>query len=121
MKTILIADDDTAIREMLVTKLANEGFVVVAQAGNGVDAVRLATLHTPDVAVIDLMMPWVNGYDAIREITATCPETRILVFSVLDEQEDERLAREVGADAYLRKGSTSPNQIADAVHALVGA
>ena len=121
MATVLIADDDIAVRELLETKLSTEGFHIVAQASNGVDAVRLANHHMPDVVVMDLMMPWVNGFDAIKEIASACPGTRILVFSALDELEDEDMALTLGADGYLRKGSTSPNEIAIAIRDLAAA
>lgn len=112
MQTVLIADDDAAVRDMLATGLIDGGFEVIAQVGNGIDAVRLANHHVPDVAIVDLMMPWVNGFDAIREIAASCPETRIVVFSVLDDHADEQLALELGAHSFLRKCSVSPEEVA---------
>lgn len=118
MLTVLIADDDVFVREMLATELRECGFTVVAQAGNGIDAVRLANRHIPAVAIVDLMMPWVNGFDAIREIAACLPETRIVVFSVLDDHTDERLALDLGAHAYLRKGSASPGDVVARIREL---
>jgi DNA-binding NarL/FixJ family response regulator len=118
VQNVLIADDDVAIRELLAAAVRSGGMRVVAEAGNGVDAVRLATLHRPAVAIIDLLMPWVDGFDAIREITATIPDIHIVVFSALEGADDEQLARDLGAHTYLRKGSTSPRDVVDTLNSL---
>ena len=74
---ILLADDHTVIRSGLRVLLERQpGFQVVAEAGDGRQAIELAEMHTPDVAVIDVAMPNLNGIEATRQITAKRPRNR---------------------------------------------
>ena len=85
---VLLADDHSIVRHALRLLLEREGLEVVGEAANGQAAVRLARELRPDIAVLDLMMPVLNGIDAAREILQACPETLpvLLVASATEEQ-----------------------------------
>jgi len=116
---IVIADDHEMVRRGLVATLAGvEGWTVVAQADNGRDAAELIATHLPDIAILDLSMPELNGLDATRRILAARPETRILI---LTAHESEQLVREVlaaGARGYVLK-SDAGRILVRAVEALL--
>jgi DNA-binding NarL/FixJ family response regulator len=76
---ILLADDHTVVRQALRVLLEREGFEIVAEAANGREAIQLAQRLAPDLAVLDLAMPLVNGIEAAREIRASRPETAALL------------------------------------------
>jgi DNA-binding NarL/FixJ family response regulator len=116
---IVIADDHEMVRRGLVATLADVGrWSVVAQADNGRDAVELVARHKPDIAILDLSMPELNGLDATRRILAAQPETRVLI---LTAHESEQLVREVlaaGARGYVLK-SDAGRILVRAVEALL--
>jgi DNA-binding NarL/FixJ family response regulator len=116
---IVIADDHEMVRRGLVATLSDvRGWTVVAQADNGRDAAALVATHAPDIAVLDLSMPELNGLDATRRILAARPETRVLI---LTAHESEQLVREVlaaGARGYVLK-SDAGRILVRAVEALL--
>src|ERR687897_3386942 len=103
---ILLADDHTVVRQGLRKVLEERPeWQVVAEAGDGRDAVRLAEQHRPDVAIIDVAMPLLNGIEATRQITKRVPNTRVLVLSMhADEAYVTQILR-AGATGYLLKES----------------
>jgi len=102
---VLLADDHHRLREALRDLLTESGFEVVGESGDGADAVALARLHEPDIAVIDLRMPVLNGLDATRLIKDARPATQVVVLSAFESPELERQALDAGAFAYLDKGA----------------
>ena len=118
MVRILIADDHDVVRSGLRRVLeAQPGWEVVAEAADGRDAVGKARATKPDVAVLDCMMPLLNGVEATRQIRARVPETEVLVFTL---HEGERLIEEIlkaGARGYVLKSDVSGHLI-NAVQAL---
>jgi len=119
LKRILIADDHELFRRGVAAELAQvPGWVVVAEAGNGRDAVALAGELKPDVVVLDLTMPELNGLDAARKIVAADPSARILI---LTAHESEQVVREVlsaGARGYVLKSDAGRTLLA-ALQALL--
>lgn len=116
---VLLADDHGDIIEMLRFAFSVYGsFEVVGSAFNGRHAVDLALDLQPDIAVIDLMMPGMSGFDAIPLIRSGAPATRIVVLSAVDDAHSRKLALEAGADLYLVKG-VLPREMARMLRDLV--
>jgi DNA-binding NarL/FixJ family response regulator len=118
MLRILIADDHDVVRAGLRRVLETQpGWEIVAEASDGIDAVSKAATTKPDVAVLDCMMPLINGVEATRQIRARAPKTEVLI---LTAHEDERLIAELlkaGARGYLLKSDLG-GQLLDAITSL---
>lgn len=117
---ILLADDHTVVRQGLRRVLeARPEWQVVAEAGDGREAVRLAEETNPDIAILDVAMPLLNGIEAVRQIARKVPHTRMLVLSMhADEAYVTQMLR-AGAAGYLLKDSADVDllQAVDAVSA----
>ncbi|HYX86090.1 MAG TPA: response regulator [Gaiellales bacterium] len=105
---VLICDDSLPLRRELRIGLEAEGFEVVGEAGDGVEAVELADRLEPDACVVDLSMPRRDGLEVVALLRERLPGARIVVFSAFaaDRMRDQALRR--GADAYLEKGCAFP-------------
>lgn len=103
---VLLADDHTIVREGLRALLASDaGIEIVGEASNGLEAVQLAERTKPDVVVMDLAMPELNGVDATARIRAASPSTQVVVLSMHATAAHVRPALKAGARGYLLKGS----------------
>jgi DNA-binding NarL/FixJ family response regulator len=115
---VLIADDHAVVREGIRHVLsADDGFDVVGEAANGVEAVSLARALEPDVVVLDISMPSLSGLDAAAQIRDSVPDASILVLSIHDHEEYVLQSVRAGAQGYLRKDS-SPAELRGAVRAV---
>ncbi len=102
---ILVADDHPVVREGLVAILSTQAdFTVVGEASNGLDAVAMAEKLQPDVLLLDLEMPELDGVQALRRIRESRPEARAIIFTVFDTDERILAAVQAGAQGYLLKG-----------------
>jgi two-component system, NarL family, nitrate/nitrite response regulator NarL len=104
---ILVVDDHQMLREALVGMLEAAGFEVVGAVGDGADATSLAVELTPDVVLMDLSVPVLNGLDATRLLREVVPGVAIVLFSAFDSPELKRQAFDAGAVAYLPKGCSA--------------
>ena len=104
---VLVVDDHQMLREALVGMLAAAGFEVVGAVGDGADATSLAVELTPDVVLMDLSMPVLNGLGATRLLREVVPGVAIVAFSAFDSPELKRQAFDAGAVAYLPKGCSA--------------
>jgi DNA-binding NarL/FixJ family response regulator len=103
---VLVVDDHPLYREGLVGAIDTmPGKQVVGEAGDGAEAVRRTAELTPDVVVMDLHMPELNGVDATRAITAAHPEVAVLVLTMLEGDDSVFAAVRAGAKGYLLKGA----------------
>src|SRR5712675_1461154 len=101
---VILADDHTVVRQGLRALLASEGDIeVVGEAENGRQAIQLVKKLLPDVVVIDIAMPVLNGLEATRQITRALPGTKVLVLSSYCDDEYVRQLTEAGATAFLVK------------------
>ena len=117
MIRVLVVDDHAMVRAGLVAVLAADGDIeVVAQAANGELAVAEAAATTPDVVLMDLSMPVVDGVEATRRVMAVAPKTRVVVLTSFADHDRVRRALEAGAVGYQLKDA-EPATLRDAVRA----
>ncbi len=100
---VLLADDHQIVRDGMKVFLEREGFNVNAQAQNGQDAVRLAQSFHPDVVVLDITMPILNGLDAAREILHNSPNTKAILLSMHDESKYVLEGLRLGVKGFVTK------------------
>ncbi len=108
---ILVAEDEALIRMDLVEMLQEEGYQVVAQATNGEEAIALATEHNPDLAILDVKMPVLDGISAAEKIISIAP---VLMLTAFSQRELVERARDAGVMAYVVK----PFTIGDLIPAI---
>jgi len=111
---VLLADDHQIMRQGLKSLLEREGFRVVAEAADGRDALRLAETSHPDVVILDLAMPGLNGVDAAREIARSSPKTKAILLTMHKEDAYVLQALSAGVSGYVLKTQAS----ADLVQAI---
>jgi DNA-binding NarL/FixJ family response regulator len=115
---VVIADDHPIVREGLSALLSSvPGFEVVALARTGRDAIQEVVLHRPDVALLDLQMPELDGFAATRQIARSAPEVAVLVLTMHDDDESVFTAMRAGARGYLVKGAEQ-EEILGAIRAV---
>jgi NarL family two-component system response regulator LiaR len=112
---ILITDDHAVVREGLRTLIGTEpGMEVIGEAEDGLEAVQKACALRPDVILLDMVMPRMDGLEAIIEIKRECPEARILVLTSFSDDETVFPAIKAGALGYLLKNAT-PERLLNAI------
>jgi two-component system, NarL family, response regulator NreC len=118
---ILLADDHRVVREGFRALLESEpDFEIVAETGDGLDAVRLVEQHKPHVLVVDLMMPGLNGLEVARQITQRVARTRIVVLSMHANEAYVLEALKNGASAYVLKDASAAELVRAVREALAG-
>ena len=118
MITILLADDHSYIRKGIRYLLESLGYIeVVATATNGIEAVAKARHYQPDIVIIDISMPLMNGIEATRQIRENCPVTRVLALSLYDDSSFVKNAVQAGATGYVLKDGL-PNELLEAIQSL---
>lgn len=100
---VLLVDDDPAFAELVTCMLELDGVTVVGHALDGAEGLEFARTHDPDVVLMDVRMPRMDGFEATRRIVASSPGARVLVVSSSKDPEDVDRAREAGAVGYLSK------------------
>jgi DNA-binding NarL/FixJ family response regulator len=116
--TVLIADDHPLLRDGLTLLLQKEAdFEVIGQAADGEEAVKLAVEKSPDIVLMDIEMPKIDGLEATRQIKARHPETSVLVLTVHDDEEYISAFLEAGAAGYLLK-TTYGKELVQAIRAV---
>ena len=114
----MVVDDHPVVRSGLSALLSSlDEFEVVAVATNGREAVREAVIHRPDVVLMDLQMPEVDGFAAIRELSRAAPSVNVCVLTMFDDDDSLFAAMSAGARGYLLKGAEQ-DDIARAVRSI---
>jgi len=118
MITVILADDHAVLRDGLRYLLeAQADIQIVATAANGQEAVELAIQNCPDVVLMDISMPIMNGIEATKQICEVCKNTKVAILSMHHTSEYLQRALKAGAQGYLLKDSAGVEVIA-AIHAL---
>lgn len=111
---VVLADDHILVRQGLKSLLEREKFQVVAEASDGQEIIRLTGELHPDIAVIDISMPTLNGIDAARELARCCPKTKVILLTQHEEEQYVHEALEAGVKGYVLKSQVA----SDLVHAI---
>jgi CheY-like chemotaxis protein len=104
---LLIVDDEEETRALLLEVMEAEGMVVVGAAGDGLEAIQLADERRPDVVLMDLRMPGMDGFEATRQIRDRHPWMQVVILTAYQDPHPDRSAQAAGAFAYLIKGCSS--------------
>jgi len=104
---IVLADDHVLVRQGLKSLLEREGFQVVAEASDGQEALRHVESLRPDIAVMDISMPMLNGLNAAREMSCSSPKTKTILLTQHDESQYIRDALEAGVKGYVLKSQVA--------------
>src|SRR5262245_21200893 len=108
---VLLADDHTLVRQGFKLMLERDGLDVVGEASDGRDAVELARAHKPDIVVLDLYMPSLDGLDIARLILRDCPGTGVILLTVHAEEHQVMEAIRSGVRGYVLKTQTWPDLV----------
>ncbi len=115
---VLLADDHHVVRQGLATIVdLEDDMTVVAQVGDGAHAVQLIREQTPDIVLMDLQMPQLDGVQAIQQVRRECPGVRILILTAFADQEHVLAGIKAGAHGYLLKDAT-PEQLVQAIRSV---
>jgi two-component system chemotaxis response regulator CheY len=117
--SVLIADDSEFMRSLL-REILDESFDVVGEAENGVEAVKLYDEHSPDLVMMDIVMPIRNGIEATGEITDANPDANVIMCTSVGQEEKMKAAIKAGAQGYITKPFQKPN-VLDAIDDVVPA
>jgi DNA-binding NarL/FixJ family response regulator len=115
---LLLADDHQLVRQGLRVLLEQAGMVVLGEAADGLEALQLAHTHPPDVAILDLAMPHLNGLETARRLREAVPQTKIIVLTMHTEEAYVLEALQAGAGGYVLKTQAAVD-IVQAIHTVV--
>jgi len=112
---VLVADDHPVVRQGIMANVKPQGdMTVVAEAGDGVEALELIKEQLPDVVMLDLRMPRIDGLDVLKEVNKSRLPSKVIIMTTFDSEEDVQRAMKAGARGYLLKDSTQ-EEILDAI------
>ncbi len=119
-KSILLVDDDMTLREMYTERLKTEGFQVVT-AKDGEEALQIATESHPNVILLDIMMPKINGLDVLKKLKeqSETKDIPVIVLTALIQDRERMESVTRGADDYIVKSETMPGEVIQKVRALI--
>jgi len=116
---ILLADDHGMVRAGIRALIENiPGVQVVSETDDGIETLRMIKAHRPDVALVDIVMPGLNGLEVARRVAMELPDVRVIILSMYDNEEYVLQALHAGAVGYLLKGG-SPSELELAIRAAV--
>lgn len=117
---ILVVDDDVVLRDMYKARLENSGYEIIT-ASNGEEAMARAVDSDPDLVLLDVMMPKVNGFDVLDVLKSTA-ETKnipVIILTALVQDSDRERGIKGGADDYIVKSETMPGEIIEKIEKIL--
>jgi len=108
---VVLADDHALVRQSLKSLLEREGFQIVAEASDGQEALRHVESLKPDIAVMDISMPVLNGLEATRQLSLSCPKAKTILLTQHDEEQYLSEALEAGVKGYVLKSQVANDLI----------
>ena len=119
-KKILVVDENKFYLQIIQSELEKNGYVVFTST-DGEEAIKVAQKEIPDLILIDLILPKIDGFEVIKQLSSdnTFINTKIVVFSQLSQQEDIDKVKKLGADAYMIKRDFSVKELVDKVISLL--
>ena len=111
LHTCVIVEDVLFLREVYRFSFKNENIKIVAEAEDGIQALKLIEQHQPDLVLLDLVLPLKNGIDVLKQLSNVAQNTKCIVVSSLDDEEIIQKAKALGAVAYLKKPFTKSELI----------
>ncbi|MBU1015093.1 response regulator [Patescibacteria group bacterium] len=120
MAKILIVEDDKFLRELIVQKLASEGHEIV-EAVDGEEGVRKIKEEVPQLVLLDIILPGIDGFEVLRQIKAepTTANVPVLILSNLGQQEDVEKGLQLGAADYIIKAHFTPGEIIEKINTVL--
>ena len=118
-RTVLVADDNSSIRFLIRSLLEHAGFVVCGEAENGTQAIERAKHFHPDLILLDLSMPSVNGAEAASVLKRLMPKVPVVLFTLHEERVGQALARRIGVDLFLGK-ENGMSRLVESMRGLLG-
>ncbi len=118
-KKILLVDDTKFMRMMLMNILKPKGYEIVGEAGDGLEAIELYKKHKPDLVTMDIVMPHMDGIEAVRQITAEDSNAKIIMVTAIGQESKVKEAIEAGAKGYIVKPFQAP-QVLEEVEKVLG-
>lgn len=120
-KVILLVDDDLTLREMYEERLKAEGFDII-QASNGEEAMQKAKESKPNIILLDIMMPKINGFDVLKDLKADADlkDIPVIVLTALIQDVDRVQGKKLGAVDYIVKSETMPGEVISKIKNAIG-
>jgi two-component system chemotaxis response regulator CheY len=114
---VLIVDDAVFMRNILRAIIKDKGYTVAAEAASGIEAMRALHDHSPDIVILDIILPDVNGLDLLESILKDRPQTKVVICSSIAQEQIIKKALDHGAKAFIQKPFT-PEKVLDALGGL---
>lgn len=116
-RTVMIVDDSPFIRKILRGILLENGYIVSAEAGSGIETMRNLHSNHPDIILLDIILPDSNGLDLLESVISACPDSKVVVCSTIGQPLVIQKSFDLGARAYIQKPFT-PEKVAEVLKSL---
>lgn len=118
-QTVMIVDDSLFMRNILRGIVTEKGYVVVAEAASGLEAMKNLHTHNPDIILLDIILPDSSGLDLLQSIITACPQSSVVICSGIGQEPVIRKALDLGAKAFIPK-PLNPEQVFETLARLEG-
>lgn len=116
-RTVMIVDDALFMRNILRGIVTEKGYIVVAEAASGIEAMKNLHSQHPDIILLDIILPDSNGLDLLQSINASHPQSKVVVCSAIGQEQVMQKALDLGAKAFIQK-PFKPEKVIDVLESL---